>query len=423
MSGDDRFEQELPERLADLATAPFPDYIEGVLGITARTARRPAWLFPARWLPRLVGEPSLAGQRWLQTRAVIVLVALLLLLVAAVVAIVGSPRRLPEPFGLARNGVVAFAAHGDVQIAEPNGATRVLIEGPGEDVGLTFSRDGTKLAFIRLLDGKEYLMGADADGSEVIRLMPNGLRLPGRYVFSPDGTRIALEHVVDRRRVISIVRTDGGGFDTLDLAFSATSPDWRPPDGRELLVRDEAIPATLHVVATDGSASRSLGLAGAGLLGGQYDLLGAVWSPDGARIAYHTVDPLDGGGEAFRVHVVNADGTGDRVISGSRDDVQEGWPDWSPDGTGLVIERWEWEGDSWLAVVPADGSGPGIDTGKKTPFQANMGWSTVWAPDGSRILAFWDESVGTLVVDPATGEYETPTWQTTDRPAWQRVAP
>ena len=46
-----RHERELSPILADLAMAPYPDYVDNVLGRTGRMRQRPAWTFPGRWLP------------------------------------------------------------------------------------------------------------------------------------------------------------------------------------------------------------------------------------------------------------------------------------------------------------------------------------------------------------------------------------
>lgn len=424
MTIDHRFEQQLPERLADLATAPYPEYLEDVLAVTARTPRRPAWRFPGRWLPAGIVMPRLLVGP-IPVRPVLVLLALLLLVIGAALVYVGSRPRLPDPFGIARNGVVAFSAEGDVYAADGGNGTRLLLAGPGDEVGVSFSPDGTRIAFVRLIDGEEYLMAADADGSHVIPLLAEPV-VNLSYAWAPDGRTMAVGHAVEGGPGISIVRTDGSGFETLPLGIAATDPEWRPPDGRELVFRGERNgTADLFVVQPDGSGPRALGLRSHGLLGGAYDVLGAAWSPDGSRIAYHTVDPVPGAldGRRFQVHVVNADGTNDRVVSVSPVHVEEAWPEWSPDGTQLAIQRWHWHGDGVLAVIPADGRGPGIEVGKRTPFEANMGWNVTWSPDGTRILAFWDEAAGVVSVDARTGEYETPPWTTTDLPAWQRLAP
>ncbi len=153
-------------------------------------------------------------------------------------------------------------------------------------------------------------------------------------------------------------------------------------------------------------------------------------------IAYHSVDPVERPPDdqpppdtgfpntiQFRVHLLNANGTGDRVLSQQVEDIQEAWPTWSPDGTLIATQRWREEGNAWLGIVPADGSSGGRDVGSPTRFQPYGGWATTWAPDGSRMIAFWDVAVGAVVIDPSTGDYEPLALPNTDRLTWQRVAP
>ncbi len=439
MTAHRQFEQHLPDLLTDLATAPYPAYIEGAIAVAIATPRRPAWQFPGRWLPVRLTMP--AGLRPLATslRPALLLVLLVLLLVALLVAYVGSRPRLPDPFGPAGNGLIAYSARGGAYLAYPDGSTRLLIDGPGDEVGLTFSLDGTRIAFIRLFENptREYLWAANADGSSPIQLLEEPLRDPNGLVWSPGGDEIAIGYRIDGIPQIALVRADGSGSRVLALEFPATDPVWRPPDGRELIVRGIVNDrAGLYLVAADGSSVRAIGPRGRGLVDGEFDMLGAAWSPDGSTIAYHTVDPVERPPNdqappdtgfpntiQFRVHLLNADGTDDRVLSQQVEDIQEAWPAWSPDGTLIATQRWREEGNAWLGIVPADGSSAGRDIGSPTRFLPYTGWATTWAPDGSRFLAFWTADVGGYSIDPMTGAYEPIDLPMTDRLAWQRIAP
>ncbi len=115
----DRFEQDLPALLAELAPRAKPDYRDDIVRQTARMRQRPAWMFPERWLPvsvmttRAFAAPPI---RW----RIVGLVALLLLALAVGLAVVaGSQRHVPAPFGPAGNGVVAFEKNGDIFTSRP----------------------------------------------------------------------------------------------------------------------------------------------------------------------------------------------------------------------------------------------------------------------------------------------------------------
>lgn len=433
MTGERRFEQQLPNALADLAMTPYPAYIDDVLQITARTPRRPAWQFPSRWLP-FATTLGAARVRTRQLRPVIVL-ALVILVIAALIAVYIGSQRLPDPYGLAANGKVAFSSDHAAWVLNENGTTRLLLDLPGDEFQLTYSLDGTRIAFILAPgDGKEYLWAADGDGSHPIPILAEPIPPGVRIVWSPDSRRVVVSAKVDGIDRVIVVETDGSGSTTLDLPFPARNPVWRPPDGRELAIRGEVDGhAQLFVVAADGSSVQKIGPQGLGLfLEERFDLNGAAWSPDGSRLAYNSIDAAPGarGDPAngdyandlrFQVHVIEPDGT-NRVIGGPDIDVMESWPLWSPDGSLITLQRWRWDGLAWLGIVPSDGSGPGLDVELKTHFQGEIGWDATWSPDGTRILAFWDGR-GAVMIDVATGAFEPVDQKITSWPSWQRKAP
>lgn len=105
-----------------------------------------------------------------------------------------------------------------------------------------------------------------------------------------------------------------------------------------------------------------------------------TWSPDGKFIAY-TLLPPSGARTAAEIHVMNADGTGDRRLVGPGDLSA---PAWSPDGTNIAFDQNVGAGDSQraLMVIGADGSNlhPVLDRGSEDR-------SPAWSPDGAT-LAF-----------------------------------
>src|SRR5262249_32884054 len=150
-----------------------PDYIEDVLVITERTPRRPAWQFPSRWLPIQIGP---------RLRPVLIVGLVLLLVLALLIAFVASRQhRLPSPFGPAANGIVVFNLDGQGWAAAPGGPAHLLVEGPGDELGLTFSNDGTKLAFIRLIGNRETFWIANSDGSGQIQLLVDPISEPSNW--------------------------------------------------------------------------------------------------------------------------------------------------------------------------------------------------------------------------------------------------
>ena len=183
MNGTDRLERELTTWFADTATPQTPDWTADILSATATMRQRPRWSFPARWLPaafvprlpRLTMQPA----PW---RTIALLAALALLLAAAVALYVGSRPRVPAPFGPAVNGLVAYAENGDIWTVDPvTGDRKAIVSLDGAYEAPRFSRDGTRLAFLRGAGGRDSIAIAHADGSGLVARSPSSPTVPIRY--------------------------------------------------------------------------------------------------------------------------------------------------------------------------------------------------------------------------------------------------
>jgi Tol biopolymer transport system component len=140
-----------------------------------------------------------------------------------------------------------------------------------------------------------------------------------------------------------VLDADGTGLTRIvsnPLVGEITSAHWAP-DGRQIaFVAREPIPesgpwtARLYAVNVDGSALRQVTPA---------DVRGDfAWSPDGMHIAYSAIE-ADESGSQTRLHMINADGTGDRVLTPEPptgyESVSSTYPSWSPDGRHIVFLR------------------------------------------------------------------------------------
>lgn len=425
-----RFEQDLPALLDDLYVAGTPDYRDDLVRQTAALRQRPAWTFPERWLPM-----DLATRRMpfasVPFRALIVLAVILVMAAAALLVAVGSQHRLPPPFGLARNGAIAYVANDDVLVSDPNGAnSRTLIGGSDNDHSPTFSPDGTRLMFVRVTSDGDFLWGADADGTNQRPLFDQPLGDP-KGGWSPDSRTIAMTNPVAGVRRLLLIHADGSPPDQIDLgSVVPTDVAWRPPFGHQLLVRARTPSGKQDfvIVNLDGTGNHALGLKSDLAMGETWDNSGPAWSPTGDRIAYNVVEPGGSGGMAgtFRVHLMDADGSHDvGVPQPDIRAVQEAWPTWSPDGGRILVHRWTWQpgGWGWLAVMPADGSAPAHDIGQPFPGGQETGLVETWSPDGTRVIVRVGNTERIYSIDPqANAEVELP-WTGSDLPDYQRLAP
>jgi Tol biopolymer transport system component len=344
------------------------------------------------------------------------LLAVLALLVAVAVAIsVGSAqRRVPAPYGPARNGIIVLEDRGDLVTVDPvSGSRSVVIRGfDTAESAPVFSRDGTRFAFLRDDHGLE-LWVASADKSDLQRRLSGPLRAqqfsagpnPSRWMeWAPDGRSILLSTGVAGAPAITIVPADGSGDTrTREIGWPVEGPTWRPPDGAEILVRGTPTGYGLFAVRPDGTVRSITRAAGTpdNVAGPSFG-----YSPDGSRIVYE----WRRGSSPQRLYVVSADGGSGQPITSS----ESSGPSWSPDGRLLAF----YDESKMPNVVPADGSAPPVRLSSIAG-----GSPLLWTPDGTRILFIPLTSSTPLLLDPAGGPPQEAPWSSATLPDWQRLAP
>jgi hypothetical protein len=420
------FDRDLTAILDDLYVAGTPDYRDDLVRQTAVTRQRPAWTFPERWLPvDLVMQrvPIVRGP--LRAAAILALIALLI--AAALFIAVGTKQKLPPLFGPARNGPLAAIVNGDIVVRDTinSTVTRVLIGGDVEPPQ-GFNADGTKIAFGRSVDHIRYLFVANSDGSGVRRLMDEAL-ISDWETWSPDGRSLGVITSIRGVSTLRIVPVDGSAARDVPLpGLFPTTVQFRPPEGRELVIRarDEAGIVDLYTVGIDGSGLKRLHLTSAKLFGEDWDLADPSYTPKGDRIMFSTVvhDPVTAI-DHFRIHTVRPDGTDERELPGPEDpSVNEAWPSFSPDGTQILVQRFTFDPPTgWIGLLPADGSGRGRSLGPQVANGEGSNMQQDWSPDGKTILLRFNED-HFYTVDPKTGAATLIDWKVTEAPAWMRLA-
>jgi Tol biopolymer transport system component len=440
MTSERRFEQDLPELLADLAPVRRPDYEDDIVRQTAPMRQRPAWMFLERWLPVSVMTTRAFAAPPIRWRIVGVVALLLLALAVGLVLVAGSRPHVPAPFGPAANGLVAFAKSGDIYTADPaTGVTKAVVTGSEADLAPVFSPDGTHLAFARRQGAAlARLLVARSDGTGTVVVTPDplagldsGADIPfsvPQWTFSPDGTEIALWSTAETGGKLWIAQADGSGMRQVNVPFGVVEASWLPPDGSKLIVTSISSggPNSVYVVDPKTSASAPIVAPKSGI-GLDY----VRPSPDGSRLAYSASilgQNAPDSGNSYQVHVVGIDGQGDHQLPMPSGAMFQDAPAWSNDGTRLAITRGyaPHNEDMVLAVVPADGSGTGVESAHKLTGCCDT--LLQWSPDDTSILVEPDTDLDgvapqQILFDPATGATAPAPWMASNPPAWQRVAP
>jgi Tol biopolymer transport system component len=402
MNRHENLERELTTWFIDTATPRVPDFTDDILRLTAGTRQRPRWSFPERWLPMSVitlGRRSLAPLPW---RAIGLLAVIALLIAASIAFYIGSQQRLPSPFGLAANGLVAYASGGDILTVDPaTGSRQEIVKGPDTDHDPRFSLDGARLVFMRSTGSGDLPVVIDADGSDAVIAKTDpivGIDSEN-ILWSPDGRSIALH----ANGSVLIVDSADGTVRPLGVSNSDGDIYWRPPDGRQLMFFEGSGPAArLSIVSLDDGSVEPLPLPD-----GDVEISrGSGWTPDGNRFAFFgSVAGQDG------THVVD-------VATGASIFVPVGYGQLSNDGSRIVGLNGD-ETQTWLCVARIGGE----TCDRITPIYVDA-WGTQyrWSPDDQWIITTRSDGA-VLLFDSNGGNQGQPSWLADGGESWQRVAP
>lgn len=431
MTAPERFEQDLPQLLAQLAAGPRPDYRDSLVEATAAARQRPAWTFPGRWLPMDIAlAPVRRASMPMRAAA---LVALLLLALVGALLVAGAARpRLPEPFGPARNGLVFYGSGGDLYTIDPaaGGGPKLLLGGPTEDSNPVLSPLGDQLAFVRADGDLSTFWVMRVDGSGLRQLFGPTLGT-GQVSWSPDERQLAYDQEKGGLPVVSVVDVATGESRDLDTGGPASGPQWRPGNADQLLVRQSrAGRYGLALVDVRRGTTTPLGIPTTGFHA-DYDFQRTAWSPDGR----HIVTEVGGGEGEPRLHLLVVDLDAAGAVTHVRPMVHDPAADYeylgtyTSDGTGLLFASQAGCRFQVFLAAPDDlaGARP-VGAGSNPADCSTTGITLTASPDG-RAVAWWHGDGKTedhLAVDATTtdGAGAGALGVTTNGyVSWQRLAP
>ena len=258
---------------------------------------------------------------------------------------------LPQTPGLKANGKIAFVSDRDgnneIYVMESDGSNQTrLTNNPADDTQPAWSPDGARIAFVSQRDGNYEIYAMSADGSNQTRLTNNS-EFDLSPDWSPDGGKIVFTRLGD----IVVMKADGSGQTTITSRGALYAPVWSP-DGTKIAFEDSSVgqmATAIFVMNADGSGARLL------TDGQDFNFsYSPAWSPDGAKVLFVHDFFLCGalGTTCNELFIINADGSNQRLLSSGVAN-----PAWSPDGTRITFDDSALSSNRDVFVANSNGGG------------------------------------------------------------------
>lgn len=272
----------------------------------------------------------------------------------------------PEP-SVFQQGLIAFSigrgdgSDAEVRVIAPDGSFVAAVPRPGShfDDAPAWEPAGTSLLFDSARGGGIHLFRYGVETNAVTQLTFDD-RWAGYPDVSPDGSTIAVDYGDESADLgIWLMDIDGSNRRNLVPPPPAPAVDSAPafsPDGSKVafIRKYSTTPPNAReaafIVNLDGTGLRRL-------TDPRLDVGRIRWSPDGTRLAFSDQTENRTLEIAQDIWMVNPDGSGLHRITHNKPGYPTFDPDWSPDGSRLVVLRYQ-KGDdhNTIATMNPDGT-------------------------------------------------------------------
>jgi Tol biopolymer transport system component len=238
------------------------------------------------------------------------------------------------------NGKVAFTRNGDLWLMHPDGSSQHRIARNASEA--RWSPNGKRITFER--GGNVWVMNADGSGQLQVTTATSFENTPS---FSPDGRWILFQS--DREHpgagdygIYKLRSTRPFGSVVTVIPSRDFQDSLRPvyaANGRFSYLWDEDNTSSFNccdIQVIEGGVESNLAFT---------EAIGKIdWGPHSSTLAYGygVIDPnIDDYGSS-QIHLINADGTGHRVLgrAGTLDGYFDENPSWAPAGTWMVFDEY-----------------------------------------------------------------------------------
>lgn len=192
-----------------------------------------------------------------------------------------------------------------------------------------FSADGQEIAYVALKqDGARILVfNIETGRQESLGNIKGALSAPR---FSPDGTQLAFSVSADGNSDIYVMNLRSRAMNRVTSGTAAdTSPSFSPDGSHIVFASDRSGTPQIYVMLADGSDVRPLTTGGD-------TYASPAFSPKGDLIVFTKRSGMGRSGTGFVIGVMNADGSGERLLTPPGTDMT---PCWAHSGRDILFVR------------------------------------------------------------------------------------